>query len=120
MTASALARPHAIAAALRARLRDAAAAVDEKLSLLPALRDLMHLPVLRPLARRRAGALFDLCAGFVYSQVLAACVEADLFAFLRGGPRAAGEIAHRAGLPPDSAEKLIEAAVALRLMRRRR
>jgi demethylspheroidene O-methyltransferase len=27
----------------------------------------------RPIARRRARALFDVCAGFVYSQVLFAC-----------------------------------------------
>jgi demethylspheroidene O-methyltransferase len=31
--------------------------------------------VLRPLARRRARALFDVVAGFVYSQVLLACVR---------------------------------------------
>ena len=32
-------------------------------------------PLTRPIARRRAAALFDLCAGFVYSQVLVACVR---------------------------------------------
>ena len=120
MTASALARPYAFVAALRARLRDAAAAIDERLSLWPALRARMHLPLLRPLARRRAGALFDLCAGFVYSQVLAACVEAGLFAFLRDGPRTLEEIARKADLARDPAERLAQAAVALRLMRRRR
>ncbi len=41
----------------------------------------------RPIARRRAGALFDLCAGFVYSQILLACVR--LAAFRSAGGRAA-------------------------------
>ncbi|MFM8614197.1 MAG: methyltransferase, partial [Alphaproteobacteria bacterium] len=38
-----------------------------------------RFPLTRPLARRRARELFDLCAGFVYSQVLAACVRLKLF-----------------------------------------
>ena len=38
----------------------------------------------RPIARRRAGALFDLCAGFVYSQILLACVRLKLFDQLTG------------------------------------
>ncbi len=32
----------------------------------------IRYPLTRPVARRRAAALFDLCAGFVYSQVLVA------------------------------------------------
>ena len=36
-------------------------------------------PLTRFVARRRARALFDLCAGFVYTQVLTACVRLDLF-----------------------------------------
>ena len=32
-------------------------------------------PLTRPVARRKANALFDLVAGFVYSQVLLACVR---------------------------------------------
>ena len=40
----------------------------------------------RPIARRRAGALFDLCAGFVYSQILLACVRLKLFDHLADGP----------------------------------
>ena len=40
----------------------------------------------RVLPDRRARALFDLCAGFVYSQVLAACVRLRVFDLLRDGP----------------------------------
>ena len=40
----------------------------------------------RWIARRRASALFDLVAGFVYSQVLLACVRLKLFDVLADGP----------------------------------
>jgi demethylspheroidene O-methyltransferase len=43
-------------------------------------------PLTRPIARSRAKGLFDLVAGFVYSQTLAACVRLDLFPILGGGP----------------------------------
>ena len=43
-------------------------------------------PLTRPIARRRAAALFDLCAGFAYSQVLQACVQLRLFDALLDGP----------------------------------
>lgn len=73
----------------------------------------------RPIARRRAKSLFDLCAGFVYSQVLAACLRLDLFATLKEGPLTREEIARRADLPADAADRLIDAAVALSLLDRR-
>ena len=41
-----------------------------------------RFPLTRSVARRQARALFDLTAGFVYSQVLAACVRVDLFEML--------------------------------------
>ena len=64
-------------------------------------------------------ALFDLCAGFVYAQILFACVQLRLFDLLADGPREAGWIAQRCGLPRGSAERLLTAAVALRLLSRR-
>jgi hypothetical protein len=39
-------------------------------------------PVTRPVAHRRARAMLDLCAGFVYSQVLFTCVRLSLFDIL--------------------------------------
>jgi demethylspheroidene O-methyltransferase len=70
-------------------------------------------------ARARAGALFDLCAGFVYSQVLLACVRLRVFDMLRDGPRSAAELAARMDLPPEAARRLLDAAAALRLLDRR-
>jgi demethylspheroidene O-methyltransferase len=73
----------------------------------------------RPIARRRAGALFDLCAGFVYSQVLLACVRLRLFDHLAGGPLGADELSARVPLPADSTLLLLDAAVSLKLVQRR-
>jgi demethylspheroidene O-methyltransferase len=77
-------------------------------------------PPTRPVARRRAAELFDLCAGFVYSQVLAACVELDLFERLAAGPVSAVTLAEDCDVPEDRARRLFDAAVSLRLLARRR
>ena len=76
-------------------------------------------PLTRPIARRRARELFDLCAGFVYSQVLLACVELDLFERLADGPRAPSDLARECDLPETAASRLFDAAVSLRLLSRR-
>jgi demethylspheroidene O-methyltransferase len=73
----------------------------------------------RPIARRRAGALFDLCAGFVYSQILLACVRLKLFDQLASGPLASAELAARLPLPVDATVVLLDAAVSLQLLQRR-
>ena len=76
-------------------------------------------PLTRPIARKRAAALFDLCAGFVYSQVLQACVQLRLFEALLDGPRSADQLADLLSLPPADASRLLQAATALRLLQRR-
>ena len=73
-------------------------------------------PLTRPVAQRNARALFDLCAGFVYAQVLFACVRLDLFRMLADGPLPPETVAGRAGLPPDSARLLLRAAASLDLL----
>lgn len=73
----------------------------------------------RPIARRRAAALFDLCAGFVYSQILLACVRVDLFDRLAEGPISASDLAPRLGLATEAAATLLDAAVALKLAQKR-
>lgn len=76
-------------------------------------------PLTSSTARRRARALFDLCAGFVYSQILFACVRLKLFDILAEGPRTANEIAVLLRVPVDAAQRLLEAAASLRLVERR-
>lgn len=77
-------------------------------------------PLTRPIARRRAQALFDLCAGFVYSQVLMACVRLRLCDILMDGLQRPDHLAARLSLPLDTTVRLLEAASALRLAERRR
>lgn len=71
---------------------------------------------MRPIARRRARALFDLVAGFVYSQVLLACVRLKLFEALAACPQTAAELAPRLGLGTPELERLLTAAAALDLV----
>ena len=73
----------------------------------------------RWIARRRAAALFDLVAGFVYSQVLHACVRLRVFEMLAVAPLSAQEIARRTDLPLAPALRLLDAAVALKLLEHR-
>jgi demethylspheroidene O-methyltransferase len=73
----------------------------------------------RPIARRRASALFDLCAGFVYSQILLACVRLKLFDQLAGGPLGSAELSTQLSLPADATVLLLDAAVSLKLLQRR-
>ena len=76
-------------------------------------------PPTRWIARRHARAVFDLCAGFVYSQVLLACVRLRLLEILAERPQTVAVLARRIGLTEDAAARLLAAAVALRLAERR-
>jgi demethylspheroidene O-methyltransferase len=79
-----------------------------------------RFPLTRPMARRRVRALFDLCAGFVYTQTLLACVRLGVFEILRDGPQPHAALAARLGLSTEAAETLLAAAASLRLVSRRR
>jgi len=73
-------------------------------------------PLTRPIARRRARRLFDLCAGFVYSQILLACVRLRLFDVLLEGPKTLAELSQRLSLGADSTARLLGAARSLGLV----
>lgn len=73
-------------------------------------------PLTRPIARSNAGALFNLCTGFVHSQVLLACVQLKIFQMLRAGPMAADEVAVATDLHVEAAERLLKAAASLDLL----
>lgn len=78
------------------------------------------VPGLRWITRRRARAVFDVVAGFVYSQVLQACVKLDIFEQVATQPLSVNTLADRVDLTPEACETLIAAAVSLRLLERRR
>lgn len=79
----------------------------------------LRCPLTRPIARRQARQLFDLCAGFVYSQVLYACVRLDVFGALAEAPATAEALAWRCGLAPAEMGRLLEAAAGIGLVERR-
>ena len=72
-------------------------------------------PLTRPVARSRASEVFDLVAGFVYSQVLAAALQLRLFDHLAAGPADVATLARAMALPEPAAERLLAACAALGL-----
>lgn len=72
-------------------------------------------PLTRLLAERQSNALFDLCSGFVYSQILLASVRLDLFTKLSGGPRSTAALAEDLGLSVDATQRLLRATTSLKL-----
>ncbi len=74
-------------------------------------------PLTRRIAQRNARTLFDLCAGFVYAQILAACLRLRLFEILAEGPLSSEVLARRLALPPERAPTLLRAAASLGLIR---
>jgi demethylspheroidene O-methyltransferase len=77
-------------------------------------------PLTRPFARRAARQAFDLCAGFVYTQVLLAVTRLRILEQLVEAPRTVEELATTSGLPLDSMQRLLSAATSLKLTTRRR
>lgn len=75
-----------------------------------------RLPFVRRVAARESRALFDLCAGFVHTQVLLACVESGVLRAMQQSPCTTEALARTAGLPVPAAQRLLDAAAALRLV----
>lgn len=75
--------------------------------------------ILAPISRRQASGLFDVVAGFVYSQILFACVRLDIFGNLREAPLTPAALAARLGLASNAVHRLLSAAVPLGLVEER-
>jgi demethylspheroidene O-methyltransferase len=75
-----------------------------------------RFPLTRPVSRVRARRLFDLIAGFTYSQTLFACVESGIIARLERGAAETAELGELARLGEDAIRRLLRAAAALRLI----
>ncbi len=73
-------------------------------------------PLLRRTARKHAGELFDLGAGFIYAQTASALVESGLLAVLAGREMDTAAAAAVADLSPTSARTLLLAGAALDLV----
>ncbi len=70
----------------------------------------------RWITRRRAQQVFDVMAGFVYSQVLLACVRLRIFELVNEMPRTLDELAQKCQVPASALQRLINSAVALKLL----
>ncbi|MEM6663774.1 MAG: methyltransferase [Pseudomonadota bacterium] len=70
----------------------------------------------RPFARHDSERLYDLVAGFVYSQTLLACTELGVLETLRNSPQSAEALGDRNDLPADRMRTLCQAASAIGLM----
>ena len=73
-------------------------------------------PPFRPVSRQRSRQLFDLLAGFTYSQVLYATVKLGLIEMLKDRPLDLAALAARTGWPAERLERLLKAASALKIL----
>ena len=73
----------------------------------------------RWVTRRRARQVFDLMAGFVYSQVLLACVRLRILEWVAERPRTLDELALLCKVPPAGLQRLLNSALALQLIESR-
>ena len=77
------------------------------------------LPIFRSISRSRASNLFDVMSGFVYSQILLACVRLNVFNLLKNGPLSLEELSRLTHFPMKGLQTLVDAAVAIQLLERR-
>lgn len=71
------------------------------------------------IARAKAAQVFDLCNGFVYSQVVFACVKLNLLQTLQDEARTVDQIATFTNLPFEGARRLVMAAVSIGVLDKR-
>ena len=83
-------------------------------------RFISKVPILRRVARQEGEALFDLVMGFVQSQALYALVKLNTLEHLLDGSLSLEALADRALVPVARMEILLQAGVALKLLRRYR
>jgi demethylspheroidene O-methyltransferase len=84
------------------------------------LRFAASFPLTRSLARKRQSELFDLVSGFVYTQILSAVTELKLLETVAEAPLSKTQLSARFQMPLDGLARLVEGAVALRLLNLRK
>ena len=78
-----------------------------------------RFPLTRWLVRKQASNIFDLMAGFVYTQVLLACTQVKLFDILANSALSFGDLQKQISLKPAGLRRLLDAAVAIKLLVKR-
>lgn len=94
--------------------------IEERVADPEVQRRLAAFPLTRPFVLRRSRELFDLVAGFVYTQTLVAVLQLGLLDAVAGDAQDAAGLAARLGLPLDAMERLLGAAASLGLLARGR
>jgi len=79
-----------------------------------------RFPLTRWLVRKQASDIFDLMAGFVYTQILLACTQINLFDILANGALSFDDLQKRIPLKPAGLRRLLDAAVAIKLLVKRK
>jgi demethylspheroidene O-methyltransferase len=79
----------------------------------------IRFPLTRWLVKKQASDIFDLMAGFVYTQVLLACTQLNLFDILANGALSFDELKKQIPLKPAGLRRLLDAAVAIKLLAKR-
>ncbi|MDG2474522.1 MAG: methyltransferase [Paracoccaceae bacterium] len=77
-----------------------------------------NTPVVRAIARKDGEKIYDLMAGFVYSQTLLAMVELDIFNHLKGRSLTAVALSQKVGVPEKNMIILCQSATAINLLER--
>lgn len=78
-----------------------------------------RFPLTRARSRREAREIFDLVAGFIYSQTLLALVRSQVLQTLRAGPSPQSELQSLLGMGADAANTLLKAGATLDLLAHR-
>lgn len=78
-----------------------------------------RFPLTRRQSRKDAEQLFDLVAGFTYSQILYLAVDTGLLTALRGGPERTDALARKLGMSIDAMDLLCQGAASLKLIEKR-
>ena len=75
-------------------------------------------PLTQPISRKRSRALFDIVAGFTYSQVLYAVVKLDLVSTLNASPKTTETLAAQYNFKSDRLLRLLKASESLDILER--
>ena len=79
-------------------------------------RFIRKLPVIIYLMKYEGGRIYDVMAGFVYSQILHSLVELDILQYLKSGGRSLSELSNFAKIEEDKTLTLLLGACALKLI----
>ncbi|MDJ0614972.1 MAG: methyltransferase [Rhizobiaceae bacterium] len=82
----------------------------------------LDFPFTRPIVRKRQSELFDFVSGFVYSQILFACVKLGVLHYdrVKSGGATLAELCEFTGLGPDETYRLARGAASMRILQERR